>query len=62
MKGLPNIRSWTSWIGNEVRLIQQHPMQGGAKVNYTLEGLSPRLNLMRFTGVQFTATVKVVKK
>ncbi|MBK9317929.1 MAG: T9SS type A sorting domain-containing protein [Bacteroidetes bacterium] len=62
IKGLPNIRLETSLIGIEGRLINHHLMQGGAEVNYALEDVSPGMYLLRFTGGQFTATVKVVKE
>ncbi len=62
IKGLPNIRLETSLLGMDGRLINQQRIQGGQEVNYTMEDVSPGMYLLRFTGGQFIATVKVVKK
>ncbi len=62
IKGLPNIRLETSLMGMDGRLINQNRIQGGQEVNYTMEDVSAGMYLLRFTGGQFTATVKVVKE
>jgi hypothetical protein len=62
INGLPQGRFKTTLVGLDGRVIRQSFLIGGSGINYSLEGLSPGMYLLRFSGDEFEATVKVVKE